>query len=111
MLLARAFSGQPAVVLLDEPTAGLDVGGREDIVARLAGMAVAPDAPPTVLVTHHVEEIPRRTTHALLLEGGRIRAAGPIDEVLNADALSATFGIPLAVARRGDRWSAWASTS
>lgn len=111
VLLARAFSGSPALVLLDEPTAGLDLGGREDVVSRLGAMATDPSAPPTVLVTHHVEEIPHGTTHVLLLRGGRITAVGPLDEVLRADALSATFGLPLALARRGRGWTAWAATS
>jgi iron complex transport system ATP-binding protein len=108
VLLARAFSGNPALVLLDEPTAGLDLGGREDLVARLGRAARDQAGPPTVLVTHHVEEIPVGTTHLLLLREGRITDAGPIDDVLHADALSSTFGVPLDLERRGDRWSAWA---
>jgi iron complex transport system ATP-binding protein len=111
VLLARAFSGHPALVLLDEPTAGLDLGGREDLVARLGAAALDPTGPPTVLVTHHVEEIPVGTTHVLLLRGGRIAASGPIGDVLQADALSATFGVALDLERRGDRWSAWARTA
>jgi iron complex transport system ATP-binding protein len=107
VLLARAFSGRPGIVLLDEPTAGLDLAGREELVAALGVSARDPDGPPTVLVTHHVEEIPVGTTHALLLKAGRIVAAGPLDDVLTADALSATFGLPLELQRRGDRFSAW----
>jgi iron complex transport system ATP-binding protein len=109
VLLARAFSGDPVLVLLDEPTAGLDLGGREDLVARLGRAAQDPTAPPTVLVTHHVEEIPIGTTHVLLLQAGRVAALGPISEVLTAEALSATFGLPLELERRGHRWSAWAA--
>jgi iron complex transport system ATP-binding protein len=108
VLLARAFAGDPVVVLLDEPTAGLDLGGREDLVRRLGTVAADPASPPTVLVTHHVEEIPAGTTHVLLLRAGRIQRAGPIDEVLKAGALSATFGLPLALEQRGGRWVAWA---
>ncbi len=108
VLLARAFSGTPALVLLDEPTAGLDLGGREDLVARLGAAALDPDGPPTVLVTHHVEEIPEGTTHVLLIRGGEVSAAGPIDEVLHAEALSQTFGIAVDLQRRGGRWQAWA---
>ncbi len=109
VLLARAFAGHPALVLLDEPTAGLDLGGREDLVSRLGDAAADPTSAPTVLVTHHVEEIPRGTTHVLLLRAGRITAQGPIREVLSAAALSATFGLPLELERHGDRWSAWAA--
>ena len=104
VLLARAFSGDPALVLLDEPTAGLDLGGREDLVARLG--AAPHDGPATVLVTHHVEEIPANTTHALLLRCGAVHAQGPIDRVLTEDTLSSTFGLPLALQRHGSRWSA-----
>jgi iron complex transport system ATP-binding protein len=108
VLLARAFSGDPGLVLLDEPTAGLDLGGREELVAALGVTSLAPDGPPTVLVTHHVEEIPRGTTHVLLLRAGRVVAAGPIGDVLTADALSMTFGLDLALERRAERWTAWA---
>ncbi|MEX2292187.1 MAG: ATP-binding cassette domain-containing protein [Acidimicrobiales bacterium] len=110
VLLARAFSGHPAIVLLDEPTAGLDLNGREDLVERLGTMALDPEAPPTVLVTHHVEEIPPGTTHVLLLRGGRIVAQGPIETCLNEEGLTSTFGLPLVLERRGDRWGAWAAT-
>ena len=109
VLLARAFSGHPAIVLLDEPTAGLDLGGREDLVARLGQAAADPTSPPTVLVTHHVEEIPAGTTHALLLRAGRVVHQGPLDAVLTTDHLSETFGLPLVLERRGDRWAAWAA--
>lgn len=104
VLLARAFAGQPVLVLLDEPTAGLDLGGREDLVARLG--AAPPDGPATVLVTHHVEEIPSNATHVLLLRAGAALAQGPIDDVLTEEALSTTFGLPLTVERHGPRWSA-----
>jgi iron complex transport system ATP-binding protein len=108
VLLARAFAGTPGLVLLDEPTAGLDLGGREELVAALGTSSVDPEGPPTVLVTHHVEEIPRGTTHVLLLRAGRVVDAGPIDDVLTASALSTTFGLDLALERRGERWTAWA---
>lgn len=109
VLLARAFAGSPAIVLLDEPTAGLDLGGREDLVGRLGALGADPGSPPSVLVTHHVEEIPASTTHLLLLRGGRIVAQGPIGTVLSAEALTETFGLPLSLERRGDRWTAWAA--
>ncbi|MDQ2649652.1 MAG: ATP-binding cassette domain-containing protein [Actinomycetota bacterium] len=109
VLLARAYVGEPGLVLLDEPTAGLDLGGREELVAALARAAADPATPPTVLVTHHVEEIPEGATHVLLLEGGRILAAGPLDDTLGAGVLSEAFGVTLRVERREGRWSAWAA--
>src|SRR5690606_35918310 len=102
-LLARSLWRTTGLVLLDEPTAGLDLGAREDLVGRLGDLAVHRDTPPTVLVTHHVEEIPPGFTHVLLLKAGRVAAAGPIDETLTADALSDLFGLPLALDRREGR--------
>ena len=104
VLLARALSVDPAIVLLDEPMAGLDLGAREDLVGRLAVLAADPGSPPLVLVTHHVDEIPSGFTHVLLLAGGRVHAAGPIDDVLTEATLSATFGRPLRLERRHGRW-------
>ena len=89
----------PELLLLDEPAAGLDLGGREDLVGRLATLAADPDAPASVLVTHHVEEIPPGFSHVLLLRAGRVVAAGLLDDVLTDENLSATFGLPLALAR------------
>jgi iron complex transport system ATP-binding protein len=106
VLLARSLWGDPGLVLLDEPTAGLDLGAREDVVGRLAGLADDPATPATVLVTHHVEEIPAGFTHALVLRGGRVLAAGPLDEVLTAGRLSEAFGLALALDRRGGRYAA-----
>jgi iron complex transport system ATP-binding protein len=107
VLLARAFAGEPGFVLLDEPTAGLDLGAREDLVTRLGALATAPGSPPVVLVTHHVDEIPPGFTHALLLAEGAVQAVGAIDDVLTADALSSLFALPLNLERRDDRWFAW----
>jgi iron complex transport system ATP-binding protein len=103
VLLARSLWGDPGLVLLDEPTAGLDLGAREDLVGRLAHLADDPATPPTVLVTHHVEEVPPGFTHALLLRRGRVLAAGAMDDVLTAEALSETFGLALRVDRRDGR--------
>jgi iron complex transport system ATP-binding protein len=96
-------------MLLDEPAAGLDLGGREDLVRRLGLIAADEDAPALVLVTHHVEEIPPGFTHVLLLRGGRVVAAGPIASTLTAQNLAQTFGIGLELARTGDRWAARAT--
>jgi iron complex transport system ATP-binding protein len=105
-LIARALMSDPEILLLDEPAAGLDLGGREQLVRRLGDMAQDPLAPTTVLVTHHVEEIPPGSTHALLLRGGAIVAQGPVGTVLTNEALSATYGIPLEIHQREGRWSA-----
>jgi iron complex transport system ATP-binding protein len=108
-LLARAFMNDPGLVLLDEPTARLDLGGREEVVAALAALAADPSAPPLVLVTHHVDEIPPGFTHALLLRAGEVAACGPIDDALTAATLSDAFGLPLALERRPNgRLTAWA---
>jgi iron complex transport system ATP-binding protein len=104
--VARALMPDPELLLLDEPAAGLDLGGREDLVRRLGEIASDPDAPTTVLVTHHVEEIPVGFTHALLLRAGAVVAAGPIERVLQEDLLGLTFGLPLTVEHRQGRWSA-----
>ena len=109
-LIARARMTDPELLLLDEPAAGLDLGAREDLVGRLGRLARDADAPVSVLVTHHLEEVPPGTTHALLLRGGRVVAAGEIGDTLTSAHLSAAFGSDLAVMRNGDRWTARAWT-
>ena len=109
VLLARTLMPEPGLLLLDEPTAGLDLAGREDLVAGLADLAADPSTPATVLVTHHVEEIPEGFTHLLLLAEGRVMASGPLDEVLDAERLSACFGLPLGLEHRHGRWWAWST--
>ena len=104
--IARALMTDPELMLLDEPAAGLDLRGREDLVSRLSLLANDLEAPAMVLVTHHVEEIPPGFTDILMLRGGEIVAAGPIEVTLTADNLSRTFGIPLVVDRHGDRYAA-----
>jgi iron complex transport system ATP-binding protein len=104
--IARAMMNDPELLLLDEPAAGLDLGAREALVLRLSRIAADPTAPTTVLVTHHVEEIPRGFTHALLLSGGRVVTAGPIAEALTSEALSACFHVPLYVEHRDGRYAA-----
>jgi len=107
--IARALMTDPELMLLDEPTAGLDLGGREDLIGRLTELAEDPDAPAMVLVTHHVEEIPPGFTHAMLLREGTIVAAGLLGETMTAENLSKTFGLPLVVQRSGDRYTARAA--
>ena len=106
VLLARALMGEPDLMVLDEPNAGLDLPGRERLVRTLARLARTEAALPLVLVTHHLDEIPPGFTHALLLASGRVAAAGPIEEVLTAPGLSACFGMSLAVENRHGRWRA-----
>jgi iron complex transport system ATP-binding protein len=107
--IARALMTDPELMLLDEPTAGLDLGGREDLLARLTELAEDPDAPAMVLVTHHVEEIPPGFTHAMLLREGSVVAAGLLRETMTADNLSKTFGLPLVVRRTAGRYTARAA--
>ena len=104
--IARALMTDPELLLLDEPAAGLDLGGREDLVSTLSVLAMDPDAPATVLVSHHVEEIPPGFTHALLLREGAVVAAGPLEQVLTEEALSATFAMPLRLSQEDGRWAA-----
>lgn len=104
--IARAMMTDPELLLLDEPAAGLDLGGREDLVHRLSVLAVDERSPALVLVTHHVEEIPLGITHALLLRSGTIVASGPLVDVLTDENLSATFGVPVRVRMDGGRYFA-----
>ncbi|BBX93564.1 ABC transporter ATP-binding protein [Mycolicibacterium boenickei] len=97
VLIARSLMTDPELLLLDEPAAGLDLGGREELVARLTDLAADPDAPAMVLVTHHVEEIPVGFSHALILSEGRAVASGLLTEVLTAENLSKAFGQSIAL--------------
>jgi iron complex transport system ATP-binding protein len=97
VLIARALMTDPELLLLDEPAAGLDLGGREELVSRLADLATDPDAPALVLVTHHVEEIPPGFSHCMLLSEGRMVASGLLTDVLTGESLSAAYGQSIAV--------------
>jgi iron complex transport system ATP-binding protein len=104
--IARALMADPELLLLDEPAAGLDLGGREDLVSTLSVLAMDEDSPATVLVSHHVEEIPPGFTHALMLREGRVVAQGPLERVVTEEALSATFGMPLVLTHADGRYAA-----
>jgi iron complex transport system ATP-binding protein len=106
VLLARMLMNEPGVALLDEPTAGLDIGGREELVADLAVWARDATRPAIVLVTHHLEEIPPAFTHALVLKGGRTLASGPLAEVVNGETLSEAYDLSLDVDERAGRYTA-----
>jgi iron complex transport system ATP-binding protein len=106
VLIARSLMIDPELLLLDEPAAGLDLGGREELVARLADLAADPDAPAMVLVTHHVEEIPQGFTHCLLLSEGRVVDAGLLPDVLTAENLTKAFGQSIALDRIDGRYFA-----
>lgn len=107
VLLARTLMPEPGIVFLDEPTAGLDLAGREDLVSALGDLAADGATPATVLVTHHVEEIPDGFTHLLLIADGGVQRAGTIEEILTADELSRCFGTRLELEHRHGRWWAW----
>jgi iron complex transport system ATP-binding protein len=104
--IARALMTDPELLLLDEPAAGLDLGGREDLVTRLNRLAMDPEAPAIVLVTHHVEEIPPGFTHALLLRDGVAVASGQVRDVITSDNLSAAFDMRLRVSYGDGRYAA-----
>jgi len=108
--LARTLMAEPDLLLLDEPTAGLDLGGREDLIGRLGALAASNGTAPTVLVTHHVDEIPASFDHMLLLRDGQALAAGPIEELLTAENLSECFGLELTLNKVENRWIALAKT-
>ena len=104
--IARSLMADPELLLLDEPAAGLDLGGREELLRRIAALLRDPRSPMMVMVTHHVEEVPDGFSHAMLMRKGAIVAAGPLPEVFTERNLSRTFGVPLQLERRAARWSA-----
>ena len=104
--IARALMPDPELLFLDEPAAGLDLGGREDLVRRIARLAADGTAPTMVMVTHHVEEVPPGFTHAMLMRRGSVLAAGRLERVFTEENLSKCFGVPLAIEHNKSRWSA-----
>ncbi|MEI3843532.1 MULTISPECIES: ABC transporter ATP-binding protein [Microbacterium] len=108
--IARAVMTDPELLLLDEPSASLDLGSREELLALLSGYAQSPTTPAMVMVTHHVEEIPVGFTHVLLLREGRVVAAGPLAQTLTAETLSEAFGMPISLDRVDGRYAARAAS-
>jgi iron complex transport system ATP-binding protein len=104
--IARALMADPELLLLDEPASSLDLGGREDLLKRIEVFANDPLAPATVIVTHHIEEIPAGTTHALLLKEGFEVAKGDINTVITDLNLSNAYGLPISVQSEGGRFFA-----
>jgi iron complex transport system ATP-binding protein len=109
--IARALVTDPEILLLDEPAVGLDLPAREALIEAIASLVADRPGLTTVLVTHHLEEIPASTTHALLIRSGETVAAGPIAETLTSEHLSACFGFPIAIERAGGRWFARSAAS
>lgn len=107
--IARSIMTDPELLLLDEPAASLDLGAREELLNILGGYASSPSSPAIIMVTHHVEEIPRGFTHALVLGAGAIAASGPMREVITSEVLSAAFGLALNVEERDGRYTARAA--
>jgi iron complex transport system ATP-binding protein len=104
--ISRALMADPELLLLDEPTAGLDLGGREDLLKRFSEFAADVHAPASILVTHHIEEIPAGTTHALILKDGKVAVSGPIAQVITSEHMSAVFELPMEVRHEGFRFFA-----
>ena len=107
VMLARLLVAEPELLVLDEPSAGLDFGGREALVRQLAQVSRDAAEVPIVLVTHHLEEIPPTFTHALLLKDGAVVAAGETGDVLTAELLSECFGLRVSAEQRDGRWRGW----
>lgn len=107
--IARSLMADPELLLLDEPASSLDLGGREDLLQRIENFASDPLAPATVIVTHHIEEIPVGTTHALLLKEGKVLAQGVIDQVITNENLTNAYGLPIAVQSQNGRFFARAN--
>lgn len=106
VLLGRALMSNPELLILDEPSAGMDLGGREDLVGYLGNLALDADAPAIVMITHHVEEIPFGFTHAMILDQGKVVAQGLINTVLTSENLTKAFHQPIQVDRIGERYFA-----
>ena len=106
VLIARAVMIDPELLIMDEPAAGMDLGGREDLIAYLGDLALDPDAPAMVMITHHLEEIPYGFTHAMLLDEGTVIAQGLIEDVLTSENVSRAYHQPIEVQHDDGRFYA-----
>jgi iron complex transport system ATP-binding protein len=106
VLISRSLMADPEILLLDEPASGLDLGGREDLLNRFDLLANDPYAPVTLIITHHIEEIPAGSTHALLLKSGKIIGSGPIESVITSENLSTAYDMGINVTMLNNRYSA-----
>ena len=104
--IARALMADPELLLLDEPASSLDLGGREDLLRRIESLSKDPLAPATVIVTHHIEEIPVGTTHALLLRDGVAVAQGEVASVITDQNLTQAYGLAITVQTEDGRFFA-----
>ena len=107
--IARALMADPELLLLDEPASGLDLGGREDLLSRFSAFAADPASPAMIVVTHHIEEIPFGTTHALIIKNGLIAVSGPVSSVITSEHMTAVFGINIEVTPANGRFFARSS--
>jgi iron complex transport system ATP-binding protein len=106
VLIARSLMSDPEILLLDEPASGLDLGGREDLLNRFDLLANDPFAPVTLIITHHIEEIPAGSTHALLLKSGKTVGSGAISNVITSENLSLAYDMPISVTMLNNRFTA-----
>jgi iron complex transport system ATP-binding protein len=105
-MIARSLMSDPEILLLDEPAAGLDLGGREDILGRISRYLDEENAPASVIVTHHIEEIPKGTTHVALLKNSKLYSSGPIKETLTSNNLNEVFNVKVRLSFDGERYFA-----
>jgi iron complex transport system ATP-binding protein len=103
-LIARAMASQPRLLILDEPTAGMDLRAREQVLATVQMLLKIRRPPAVLLITHHVEELPPNTAHVLLLSDGRAAAFGLMSQVLRPEVLSPVYGLPVKIRRRAGRY-------